>query len=67
MCSLLPGVRFLYTSRLLHLSENFPIVIEIAEGKEKMEKFLPKLGGIVEEGLIILEKTKIIKYTLGKE
>lgn len=56
----------IHTSKILRLSEDLPLIIEIADGTEKIEKFLPILHDIFEEancgGLITMEKVEIIKY-----
>ena len=52
----------LHTAKLLRLSEDLPIVIEIVDTEEKIKRILPYLDEVVEEGLITLEKVKVIKY-----
>ena len=52
----------LHTAKLLRLSEDLPIVIEIVDTEEKIKKILPYLDEVVEEGLITLERVKVIKY-----
>jgi uncharacterized protein len=60
----------IHTAKILRLSEDLPIVIEIVDGEEKIEKFLPIVHDIFEEancgGLITMEKAEIIKY-IGSE
>lgn len=51
-----------HTAKLLELSEDLPIVIEIVDTEENLNKILPFLDEVVQEGLITLEKIKIIKY-----
>ncbi|MDH7604599.1 MAG: DUF190 domain-containing protein [Melioribacter sp.] len=59
----------IHTSKILRLSEDMPIVIEIVDEEEKVEKFLSILHDIFEEakcgGLITIEKAEIIKYVTG--
>ncbi|MEJ5351336.1 MAG: DUF190 domain-containing protein [Melioribacteraceae bacterium] len=59
----------IHTSKILRLSEDMPIVIEIVDEAEKVEKFLPILHDIFEEancgGLITIEKAEVIKYVTG--
>lgn len=59
----------IHTAKILRLSEDLPIVIEIVDESEKVEKFLPVLNKIFEEakcgGLITIEKAEIIKYVTG--
>lgn len=51
-----------HTAKLLELSDDLPIVIEIVDTEENLTKILPFLDEVVQEGLITLEKIKIIKY-----
>jgi len=51
-----------HTAKLLRLSEDLPVVIEIVDSKEKLDTLLPFLEAVVEEGLITLEKARVIKY-----
>lgn len=57
----------IHTAKILRLSEDLPIVIEIVDEAEKIESFLPVLHDIFEKancgGLITMEKAEIIKYT----
>ena len=52
----------LHTAKLLRLSEDLPIIIEIVDSEEKINKFLPKLDQMVQEGLITLEKVQVVMY-----
>jgi uncharacterized protein len=60
----------IHTAKLLRLSEDLPLVVEIVDSEEKIEKFIPVLNEIFEEansgGLITMEKVKIIKYSAIK-
>ncbi len=51
-----------HTAKLLRLSEDLPVVIEIVDSKEKLDTLLSFLDEVVEEGLITLEKARVIKY-----
>jgi uncharacterized protein len=59
------------TSRILDLSTDLPIIVEIVDLEERIDRFLPKLHDLFEStgcgGLITIEKVQIIKYTHGKE
>jgi PII-like signaling protein len=46
----------------LRLSTDLPIVIEVADTKENIEKIKPKLDEVIEQGLITEEKVKIVLY-----
>jgi len=52
----------MHTAKLLRLSEDLPVVIEIVDAEENLNKLLPFLDEVVIEGLITLEKVKVIKY-----
>lgn len=52
----------LHTAKILRLSEDLPVVIEIVDTDEKIRAFLPEFDALVQDGLIILEKVHIIKY-----
>jgi PII-like signaling protein len=52
----------LHTTSILRLSTDLPIVIEVVDKKENIEKIKPKLDEVVEQGLITEEKIKIIMY-----
>ncbi len=57
------------TAKILDLSSDMPVIIEIADGEEKINAFLPKLDRLFETansgGLVTLEKVQIIKYRAG--
>ena len=52
----------MHTAKLLRLSEDLPVVIELVDTEENLNKLLPFLDQVVEEGLITLEKARVIKY-----
>lgn len=52
----------LHTAKILRLSEDLPVVIEIVDTAEKIEQLLPFLDEAVKEGLITIEKVRVIKY-----
>jgi PII-like signaling protein len=52
----------IHTSKVLRLSEDLPIVIEIVDAKDKIEAFLPELDNMIGEGLVTLEKVHVIAY-----
>ncbi len=56
----------LHTAKILRLSEDLPIVIEIVDSKEKIEAFLPVIDGSIPEGLATLEKVQIRLYRSGQ-
>jgi uncharacterized protein len=52
----------LHTSRLLRLSEDLPVVIEIVDSEEQIARVLPLLDEMVAEGMVTLERVQIIAY-----
>jgi len=61
----------IHTAKILRLSEDLPMIIEIVDEQEKIELFLPKVDSIFEEancgGLITIEKAEVIKYSAAKK
>ena len=53
----------IHSAKFLRLSEDEPVVIEIVDKKERIEKILPFLDEVVDDGLITIEDAKIFKYT----
>ncbi|MFA6349432.1 MAG: DUF190 domain-containing protein [Candidatus Omnitrophota bacterium] len=52
----------MHTTKLLRLSEDLPIIIEIVDSEEKISKFVPLLDEMVKEGLITIEKANVVMY-----
>lgn len=52
----------LHTAKILRLSEDLPVVIEIIDLPEKIEAFLPVLDGMMGSGLVTLEKVQVLQY-----
>ncbi len=52
----------LHTTKVLRLSEDLPLVIEIVDNRAKIEEFIPHIDEMVQEGLVTLEKVEVIKY-----
>jgi hypothetical protein len=52
----------LHTAKILRLSEDLPIVIEIVDSEVKIDEFLPILDGMMGSGLITLEKVQVLQY-----
>jgi PII-like signaling protein len=52
----------LHTTRILRLSEDLPVVVEIVDEAAKIEAFLPTLDEMVAEGMVTLEKVRVIAY-----
>jgi PII-like signaling protein len=56
----------LHTAKILRLSMDLPLVIEIVDSEEKIQSFLPVLDPMMSGGLLTIEKVKVIDYR-GKE
>lgn len=52
----------LHTAKILRLSMDLPVVIEIVDSAEKIDVLLPHLETMVQEGLVTLEDVQVIKY-----
>jgi len=52
----------LHTFKVLRLSEDLPMVIEIVDSREKIDELLPHVDQMVQEGLVTLERVQVIKY-----
>ncbi len=52
----------LHTAKILRLSEDLPVVIEIVDKPERIAEFLPELDKMIGEGLVTLEKVRVLKY-----
>ncbi|MCX6894492.1 MAG: DUF190 domain-containing protein [Verrucomicrobia bacterium] len=57
----------LHTAKILRLSMDLPLVIEIVDSEEKINTFLPVLGPMIGGGLITVENVKVIEYRAGDE
>jgi hypothetical protein len=55
----------LHTTKILRLSEDLPVVIEIVDSEEKIKGFFPELDGVMGSGLVTYEKVQVLQY--GKE
>jgi PII-like signaling protein len=55
------------TSRILELSNDLPLVIDIVDSAEYIDKLMPFLDDVVQEGLITIEDIHIIKYTAKRK
>ena len=52
----------LHTAKILRLSEDLPMVVEIVDSLEKIEGFLPLLDEMITDGLVTLEEVRVIHY-----
>src|SRR5271170_1924682 len=61
------GSSVYHTDKILRLSQDLPIIVEVVENTERIEKILPQLDEMVEGGLITLEKVRVILYRAAKK
>ncbi|MFQ6757117.1 MAG: DUF190 domain-containing protein [Deltaproteobacteria bacterium] len=52
----------IHTAKILRLSEDLPLVIEIVDSPERIAAFLPELDAMIGEGMVTLEKVRVISY-----
>jgi uncharacterized protein len=52
----------MHTAKILRLSEDLPIIIEIVDSPEKIADILPEIDAIIKEGLVTLEKVRVLAY-----
>ena len=55
-----------HTDKILRLSQDLPIVLEVVESHERIEAMLPRLDDMVDGGLVTLEKVRVILYRSRK-
>ena len=55
-----------HTSHLLRLSEDLPILVEVVDSEEKVELLIEILDEMVTEGLVTMEKVRVLKYSPGR-
>ena len=52
----------IHTSHLLELSSDLPVVVEVVDTEEQVERLLPILDEMVDDGLVTVEKVRVIRY-----
>lgn len=57
----------LHSAKVLRLSEDLPIVVEIVDEPEKIQAFLPELDAMIDEGMVTLEKVEVYAYRHGSK
>jgi uncharacterized protein len=60
------GHSVMHAARIVDLSSDLPIVIELVDSQEKIETFLPMLDEMVSEGLVTIEDVRVIAYKAGE-
>jgi PII-like signaling protein len=61
------GSSVYHTDKILRLSEDLPIIVEVVDSTDRIEEILPRLDEMVEGGLITLEKVRVILYRAAKK
>jgi len=61
------GTSVYHTDKLLRLSQDLPLIVEVVEYTERIEAILPRLDEMLDGGLITLEKVRVILYRPGKK
>jgi PII-like signaling protein len=56
----------IHTAKILRLSEDLPIVIEIVDSEDKINAFVAVLDGMIGSGLVTLEKVQVLRYGNGQ-
>jgi len=56
----------IHSAKILRLSEDLPMVIEIVDTQDKIDAFLPVLDGMIGSGLVTLEKVQVLRYGAGR-
>lgn len=57
----------LHTDRLLCLSQDLPLVIEVVDNEKKVEDIIPQLDDMLQGGMVTLEKARVIRYRNGSK
>ena len=52
----------IHTTKILRLSQDLPVVVEIIDSQEKIAAFLPVLDGMMSSGLITMERAEVLQY-----
>lgn len=52
----------IHTTKILRLSQDLPVVVEVVDSQEKIDAFLPVLDGMMTSGLVTIEKVQVLQY-----
>ncbi|HEX2652486.1 MAG TPA: DUF190 domain-containing protein [Xanthobacteraceae bacterium] len=52
----------IHTTKIVRLSYDLPVIVEIVDSQEKIDSFLPTLDGMMSGGLVTIEKVKVLQY-----
>ena len=61
------GSSVLHTDKLLQMSQDLPIIVEVIESHEKIEKILPRIDEMLEGGIVTLEKVRVLVHRAIKK
>jgi len=56
----------MHTVQILRLSSDLPVLVEIVESEEQVERLIPILDEMIGEGLVTIERVRVLKYAAGK-
>lgn len=56
----------IHTTKILRLSQDLPVVVEIVDSQDKIDAFLPVLDGMMTSGLVTIEKVQVLQYGSGR-
>lgn len=59
------GASRIHTAKILRLSEDMPVVIEIADREDRIDQILPFLDEVIKGGIVTLEKVRVLQYRHG--
>src|ERR1035441_3047721 len=52
----------IHTTKILRLSQDLPVIVEIVDSQEKINAFLPVLDGMMSSGLVTMERAEVLQY-----
>ena len=56
----------IHTTKILRLSQDLPVIVEIVDAQDKIDAFLPVLDGMMTSGLVTIEKVQVLQYGTTK-
>ena len=56
----------IHTTKILRLSQDLPVIVEIVDAEDKIQAFLPDLDAMIGSGLVTLEKVQVLRYGAAK-
>jgi uncharacterized protein len=56
----------IHTTKILRLSQDLPVIVEIVDSQEQIDAFLPVLDGMMTSGLVTIEKVQVLQYGAAK-